>query len=315
MIPICLITGFLGSGKTTLLKHLIQKYRDRRIVFLVNEFSSTDVDGVLLSKETDYLEPIVGGSIFCRCLVSQFIQVLERLPSRFGSPQAPVEGVIIEASGMANPRVAALMLQEARLDQQYRLASVVSVVDPGSFLKLIHTLPNIPAQVEAADLVLINKIDLYPKEQIERTEAALLEIQPRLKPKRVNRCQIELDLFRIRSHQEAAGEYARCRDPHFLEISVQLKSDLDLDGFRAALEKIRDEIYRVKGFVRAGGAWYYIDFSASGFHAEKSTLSRSAELVFILNGTNHPKARRLAVSLQRGKKTCLFQDGPIKSCP
>ena len=68
MIPIRLVTGFLGSGKTTLLKNLIRQNQSRRLAFLVNEFSPTDIDGSLIANLTpDYLS-IPGGSIFCRCL-------------------------------------------------------------------------------------------------------------------------------------------------------------------------------------------------------------------------------------------------------
>ncbi|MBL7076600.1 MAG: hypothetical protein ISS31_03920, partial [Kiritimatiellae bacterium] len=137
MIPLALVTGFLGCGKTSFLKHTVARYRDRRIVYLVNEFSPLDVDGALVESEDADVVAIPGGSIFCKCLVTEFIGQLQRIAREY--PDA--EGVIIEASGMANPAVVGTMLHETKLDAIYELATVVAVVDPGSFLKLRHTLP------------------------------------------------------------------------------------------------------------------------------------------------------------------------------
>jgi len=120
---------------------------------------------------------VPGGSIFCKCLVTQFISQLQSLPSRFGIP----EGLVIEASGMANPKVMASMLHETRLDGQYRLARIISVIDPGSFHKLRQTLPNITAQIEASDLALINKADLYSDDEVQATADALRALNPGIK--------------------------------------------------------------------------------------------------------------------------------------
>ena len=51
-IPLVLVTGFLGSGKTTFLEQLVHRHRQRRIVYLVNEFSARDVDAARLLART-----------------------------------------------------------------------------------------------------------------------------------------------------------------------------------------------------------------------------------------------------------------------
>ena len=82
MIALSLVTGFLGSGKTTYLRRLVEQYRGRRLVFLVNEFSPVDVDGPVLRSAEDDVVSLPGGSIFCTCLVTQFVHTLERIPWR-----------------------------------------------------------------------------------------------------------------------------------------------------------------------------------------------------------------------------------------
>jgi G3E family GTPase len=94
MIPICLLTGFLGSGKTTLLEYLSAVYKSRRIVYVINEFSSLDVDGPRIRESGIEAISLPGGSIFCKCLVSDFIKTLKEIPAIFGNSES-IDGVII----------------------------------------------------------------------------------------------------------------------------------------------------------------------------------------------------------------------------
>jgi G3E family GTPase len=84
-------------------------------VFLVNEFSAANVDSQLLPADAGPVVSLPGGSIFCRCLATEFIAQLRSLPERFHLPDAPLEGLIIEASGLADPRVVEETLRETWL--------------------------------------------------------------------------------------------------------------------------------------------------------------------------------------------------------
>ena len=123
MIPLSLVTGFLGGGKTTLLQRLIERNQGRRLAYIVNEFAEADVDGQLLELGEDQVVSIPGGSIFCRCLSGEFLRILQEIPGRFDTPDSPLEGVVIEASGIADPKVTESMLEETRLDRVYELRS------------------------------------------------------------------------------------------------------------------------------------------------------------------------------------------------
>jgi G3E family GTPase len=241
MLPICLVTGFLGTGKTTLLKNIVAKNRDRKMVYLINEFSAHDVDGAIVSAENPDVVSIPGGSIFCHCLVTEFIGQLKKVAEEMGG----FDGVVIEASGMANPKVIEQMLAETKLDRSFRLATIISVLDPGSFLKLRRTLPNILAQVEAADVVLVNKTDCNPPEKIEETLAAVQELNPAADCIQTVQCNVELDLFAEHAPRGLQGEYAKCRDPNYETFVTEQPFDGDrLETF--VREKAAD-IYRVKG--------------------------------------------------------------------
>ncbi len=262
MIPTCLVTGFLGSGKTALLRHIAHRHTGQRLLFLVNEFAAVDVDGPVLEQDAPgQVLGLPGGSIFCTCLVTEFIRVLKELPDHFGGD---IEGVVIEASGVANPKVVARMLAETRLDAVYQIASVIAVADPGTFATLLQTLPNLRAQVETSDHVLVNKSDLFDEETLCATEQAVREINPAATITRTQYGHIDLDFFGGAAPRRVGGEYAQCRDPNYAKASVRFTHPVDLARFRAALEGLGPSLYRAKGFVPTPDGVFYMDVSSSG---------------------------------------------------
>ncbi len=301
MIPICLVTGFLGSGKTTLLRRIIEQHRDEKIVYLVNEFSPLDIDGALLAQGEDDVIAIPGGSIFCTCLVTQFVGHLQQIPERFDTADEPVEGVVIEASGIANPMVVEQMLRETGLDGTYELASIVSIVDPGSLPKLVHTLPNLRAQIEAADAVLVNKIDLFPAEDVDATEGIVRGINPDATIVRTIRCGADLDLFGGARVRGLSGEYAVYVDPNpnYARYAVAFDGPVDLAELRAQLDSCRDELYRAKGVVPTEAGLFQVDVSEAGITAERvGDAAGEPALVLIARSERHGRVAALVARLQ-----------------
>lgn len=279
MIPICLITGFLGTGKTTLLKRIVAENRDRKWIYLVNEFSALDVDGAIVAEDNPDVVSIPGGSIFCKCLVTEFIRQMTQI--HWNHPDA--EGVVIEASGMADPRVMADMLTETGLCNHFALADVVSIVEPRSFLRLIHTLPNIIHQVEAADLVLLNKCDLFDESALAATEQAVRGINADVPLVRCVKGNADLPLFATaKSHARLHGEFAPCRDPRYSTFTTP---GADLEKLRRFIAANAEEIYRVKGHVRTADGTVYVDYSTAGLSIAPAAPHPVAEgLAWIVKG-------------------------------
>lgn len=295
MIPLTLVTGFLGSGKTTLLQYLARCHADRRIVWVVNEFSARDVDSTRLRAFSTDVVSVTGGSIFCRCKATEYLDLLRSLPRRF-QPEA----VVIEASGMADPTVARKMLCECKLDQQYSIAAVVAVVDPGSFLKLLHTLPNIRAQVESATHVLINKTDLYSPAQIEAAEAAVREIHSSVPMARTQHCAVGCDLFASSPSGPLTGELALCVDPRYVQFAVPMPVDVELDWLREVVTPVANDIYRIKGHVRSAGACLEVDYSLAGWRFTEAGNDVQPELVVIVRGDRSAAVGQLLLGLRGG---------------
>jgi len=267
VIPLVLATGFLGSGKTTFLRALAQREQARRLVFLVNEFSALDVDGDLVAEVAKDVLRVPGGSIFCRCVIHDFISQMQAVPERFGE----IDGLVVEASGIADPGVVGKMLADTGLDGIYRLAAVVSLVDPGTFPKLLKTLPNIQSQIRAADLVLVNKQDLFGEAELAATEALVRELNPRAELQRTAYAAFAGDVFALRQSGRPAGDYAACRDPNYARFELGAAEEFDLGGLRRTATNLGNLLFRLKGVVRTGQGDHRIEAVSGRFSARPVT--------------------------------------------
>lgn len=295
MIPLALITGFLGSGKTTLLQRIIDRYRGRRIVYIVNDFGEVDIDGQRLPLPADRLVSIPGGSVFCRCRAGELVDALQKIPAGGDGTGGRIDGVILEASGIADPRVIRQLLVDARLDGAYDLRQVVTVVDPGSFLKLIHTLPNIIAQVETCHVAIVNKIDLHDEARIAETQRELQRINPTATIMRARYCDVDIDPLATAQVRAVHGDYAHCADPHYVTVTVGVDRPVDAGRLREELECLWGDVYRIKGFVPTSEGRLYVDLSPAGvsFQPAGSDDAGPGDLVIIAAPSSQPRVDAL----------------------
>ena len=262
MIPLSLVTGFLGSGKTTFLRGVAAACQGKKLAFVVNEFSGADVDGKRIEEETERVTALPGGSIFCHCLAGEFMRVMRSLPVWHGED---IEGVVIEASGTANPLAIENLLVESRLDRLYRIASVVCIADPGTLPVLLQTLPNISEQIVASDVVLLNKADLFDEAAIAAAEQAIHRIRPNVRIVRTAHCAAEIELFPSRENRHLRGEIASAADPRYYSRYVLVSKNFDPVSLQIMLKNCSLAFYRVKGFVMMNGAVHYVDANRAGF--------------------------------------------------
>lgn len=309
MIPLVLITGFLGSGKTTLLRRIAEQNRQRKQVFLVNELSSVDVDGRQLASDCENVVSLPGGSIFCKCLVTSFIGQLREIAAKYDLPDSPLDMLIVEASGITDPTVAGRMLAETKLNAVYRLAKIVCVIDPGSFLKLLHTLPNILAQVESADLAILNKTDLYEEAILCDVERTLRGLKPSLRTVRAQYCGVSIDWIGDHGLSVQGGDYAACRDPNFASAELLTTRPVDFSRLMIALKDLGDDLYRIKGYVHTAAGTCFVDGTAGTLatHAMTSQEVRT-ELVLIFRPAAADRVQALLRSFSGSRSLNVKSD-------
>jgi len=291
-LPLWLIVGFLGAGKTTVLRRLVKHANGRDLVFIVNEYSAVDIDAGLVEREGGIALAVPGGSIFGRGLAAEFTGLLERVAQGVQVPGGDIvqpQGVVVEASGVADPRSLRRLLAESGLDRLYHVAGVVAVVDPGVLMKLFLALPNIRGQVESADLILLNKVDLHQPETIARVRDRIAAINPRATVIRCTYGNVPPEIILADSPASRAAQtdaaFGACEDPDFEREVIRFRAPVDAGRFRAAFAAVAADsgLYRAKGAVNTTAGWQYLDWSDGAFTLEPCPPGEASRVVLIWN--------------------------------
>lgn len=294
-IPIYLVVGFLGSGKTTLLKRLVHAPGGRRFLYVVNEFSAVDVDAGQIEKEGGMAVAVAGGSIFCRCLISEFVSVMKQISEGVpvGDEMVPPGAVVIEASGMSDPRSMGKLLAESGLDRRYHLNGVTAIVDPGVLMKLLLVLPNIKGQIQSADLIIFNKIDLHSPEVIDSVTDRVRSINNRARVVHCTHCDVDPAIILEGKDPDAVklgdADYNKCKDPHFEREALTFESKPALNAVLELFSGDLEGLYRVKGWVECREGWYFVEWSEGGLAYQAALKKPESFLSLIWNPENEPE--------------------------
>ena len=164
---VIILSGFLGSGKTTVLVRMIERLRQRegadfRIAIVENEIGSASVDSSIIQEAGYSVTEMLSGCVCCT-LIGQLIPALSKLEEEL-DPHL----VILEATGMATPDS---MANNLRKYGGYPVR-VVTLVDASRWQRIKLALQILlTAQVEPADIVCVNKVDLIEAEALAEIDA------------------------------------------------------------------------------------------------------------------------------------------------
>jgi G3E family GTPase len=169
-----LLFGFLGSGKTTLARHLLaHREPGVKTAVIVNEFGEVGVDGeILRGSNVDVVE--LNSGCLCCTLRGSLMMAVEELREK-----SAVGRVIVEATGVAQPAELLETLADKSMKGGLDIGPLVTVVDIAKFPKLVAMLGDFYLdQIENADVLVANKIDLATPEQLEAVARELRELNP-----------------------------------------------------------------------------------------------------------------------------------------
>ena len=173
-LRINLLFGFLGSGKTTLLRHILgERAGERKMAVIVNEFGDVGVDGDVLAGDNVNLVELTSGCLCCT-LRGSLMSAVEELREKAG-----VEHIVVEATGVASPGDMLEDLNDSKIAHQIDVGPLVTVVDAPKFTRLQQMLGEFyEEQVENADVLVLNKIDLATPGELDEAKSAVREINP-----------------------------------------------------------------------------------------------------------------------------------------
>jgi len=217
-LPVTVLSGFLGAGKTTVLNHVLANREGMRVAVIVNDMSEVNIDASLvrggdaaLSRTEEQLVEMTNGCICCT-LRDDLLQEVRRLAG-----EGRFDYLLIESTGISEPLpVAATFVfedeQGRALSEFARLDTMVSVVDARSFFDDFasqdllsergesmdedddRTLADLLTdQIEFADVLLVNKIDLVTSAELDHLVALLrvLNRSARILPVRHGRVPLD----------------------------------------------------------------------------------------------------------------------------
>jgi len=311
-IPATIVTGFLGAGKTTLLRHLV-RHADRRIALVINEFGSLGIDRELLLGGCDSCAPgdvveLANGCICC-AVADDFLPAIEGLLAR----AAPPQHIVVETSGLALPKPLIKAFAWPSIRTRVTVDGVIAVIDAAAYASgSFRPEPVRPGdhdnpleevfsdQLDAADLVLLNKLDLVDDAtaaRLERELAARLRPGAKLLAPREATLPLavalgiaagaEDDLASRPSHADALGAHDH-DDFESFALDPGAVADVAALRGRIAAAATGHDVLRIKGFVDVPGRALRLAVQAAGARIEtyfdrpwRSGEARASRLVVI----------------------------------
>lgn len=278
---VTILGGFLGAGKTTLLRRILSWETDLSgTAVIVNEFGDIGIDGSMLQDAATDMVEFKSGCVCC-VLKAEFNVGLKKLWKDLKPKR-----ILIEASGVADPIGIKKIFDDKGIRGNMEVRKVVTVVDADYWEAREHLGPLFFHQIEDADLILLNKIDLIGEKNIPKMLQEIHENFPGTQVVPTLHCGVDPetlwsvnpkkdfgmkpgDFFEEDNHEHSEEDHAGYIPFFFIH-----SDPLNEECFLKFTDNLPWEVFRMKGPVRfknrtrlinfVGGKSEWIDWKDTG---------------------------------------------------
>ncbi len=255
--PLVILTGFLGAGKTTTLNRVLGAQHHRRVGVIINELGRIDIDTRLVKSRSGDVMELAGGCVCHEVRVQSELWAAIAEVTRRGRPDV----VVLETTGIAEPWSILDGLEGLGADAPAVPAAVVCVVDAEAGGAQLARYEEARAQVEAADRVLLTKLDLAPAEATVALHREIARRNPAAERASFppgDDATAELVTWLLdarRGGGPARGRHAHAPHAHSQLTAVAFADPAPLlaEPLLAVVDRLGPALVRAKGFVHLAG--------------------------------------------------------------
>ncbi len=248
-VAVDILTGFLGSGKTTLLRHVLDHgLRGKPVAVIMNEIGEIGIDGRVVTglSAVEQMVELSSGCICCTIDDYRFDLAVQEIIETT-RPHL----IVIESTGLADPEPLIERVKAAGLG----LDAVITVVDAAHAPQHLRETVIARRQIEAADFLVLNKLDLVDEATAARLERRLARVNPRALRFGTVRGAIDSEVLfatGVAAYRQQAVERSadHLHVDGFTSFVYRSDGSLDQRRFEHLLSRLPADVIRAKGIVR-----------------------------------------------------------------
>ncbi len=237
----------------------------------MNEFGEISIDSKIIKGKNINMVELAGGCVCCS-LTGEFEFAVKEIMQKIKPDM-----IVVETTGVAEPDALVFDIEENL--PELKLDSIISIVDAYAMIKFPSLGETGRIQIETADIILLNKIDLVKENQITEIEEKIRKLNGDAVIIKTIKCDVETDvLFGL----ELERHFSKREHEHGNVESFVFSTDraIDLKKFLDFTKQIPKEVYRSKGFLKTKGKGVLFNYVAGRFDVEDFDTDRT-EIVFI----------------------------------